>query len=46
MKAWRTAVRGLVLDPADRVLLFPFQTGVSTTPGGGIDAGETDERSS
>jgi hypothetical protein len=31
------------LDPADRILLVHFSTGVWATPGGGIDAGETDE---
>jgi 8-oxo-dGTP pyrophosphatase MutT (NUDIX family) len=42
----RDAVRGVVVDPNDRVLLvrfeFPHWTGWAT-PGGGVDAGETDE---
>jgi 8-oxo-dGTP pyrophosphatase MutT (NUDIX family) len=44
----RYAVRALVLDPDDRVLLVRFVNPDSgaefwTTPGGGIDAGETAE---
>jgi ADP-ribose pyrophosphatase YjhB (NUDIX family) len=42
----RDAVRAVVLDPDDRVLLvrfeFPRWAGWAT-PGGGVDAGETDE---
>ena len=42
----RDAVRGVVVDPGDRVLLvrfeFPHWTGWAT-PGGGVDVGETDE---
>jgi 8-oxo-dGTP pyrophosphatase MutT (NUDIX family) len=42
----RDAVRGVVVDPGGRVLLvrfeFPHWTGWAT-PGGGVDAGETDE---
>lgn len=37
---WREAVRAVVLDPAERVLLVRFETGVWTTPGGGIDPRE------
>ena len=44
MKPWRTCVRAAVIDPADRILLLQFCTGVWVTPGGGIDAGETDEQ--
>lgn len=53
LKSWldtprvREAVRGLVLDPADRVLLarFVFASGKElwATPGGGIEPGESDE---
>jgi double-stranded uracil-DNA glycosylase len=42
----RDAVRALVLDPADRVLMIRFDDRFGTwwsTPGGGVDAGETDE---
>ena len=44
----RPAVRALVLDPADRVLLVRFEHPVSgaswwATPGGGVDEGESDE---
>jgi len=42
----RPAVRALVLDPADRILLVRFDFGdhaVWATPGGGIEDGETDE---
>ena len=41
----RTGVRALVLDPADRVLLVRFDDAMGSwwaTPGGGVDAGETD----
>ena len=42
----RDAVRAVVIDPRDRVLLvrfeFPHWTGWAT-PGGGVDTGETDE---
>jgi ADP-ribose pyrophosphatase YjhB (NUDIX family) len=42
----REAVRAVVLDPDDRVLLvrleFPHWTGWAM-PGGGVDEGETDE---
>lgn len=44
MKPWRACVRGAVIDPANRILLVHFSTGVWATPGGGIDAGETDEQ--
>ena len=40
----REAVRALVLDPADRVLLVRFEFPTATVwamPGGGIEAGET-----
>jgi G:T/U-mismatch repair DNA glycosylase/8-oxo-dGTP pyrophosphatase MutT (NUDIX family) len=43
----RPAVRALVLDPADRVLLVRFEWPDKTVwapPGGGLDAGETDEQ--
>lgn len=44
---FRPAVRALVLDPADRILLarFVFPNGVEVwaLPGGGLEAGETDE---
>jgi 8-oxo-dGTP pyrophosphatase MutT (NUDIX family) len=44
----RPAVRAVVFDPADRVLLVRFENAVSgelwwATPGGGVEAGETDE---
>ena len=42
----RVATRAIVLDEADRVLLVRFDFGdrvVWATPGGGIEAGETDE---
>lgn len=42
----RTAVRVLLLDDADRVLLVRFWDGDKSwwcTPGGGVDANETDE---
>ncbi len=41
----RAAVRALILDPADRVLLVRFEfptTTVWAMPGGGIEPGETD----
>jgi 8-oxo-dGTP pyrophosphatase MutT (NUDIX family) len=37
-------VRAAVVDPLDRILLVQFSTGVWATPGGGIDAGETEEQ--
>jgi 8-oxo-dGTP diphosphatase len=43
---FRRAVRALILDPADRVLLVRFafpDREVWACPGGGIEAGETDE---
>jgi 8-oxo-dGTP diphosphatase len=43
----RQAVRAVVLDPADRILLVRFEfpnTGLWAAPGGGIDEGETDEQ--
>ncbi len=43
----RQAVRAVVLDPADRILLVRFEfptNGVWATPGGGIDEGETPEQ--
>ena len=43
----RRAVRGLVVDPADRVLLVRFEwpdLTVWAPPGGGVEAGESDER--
>jgi G:T/U-mismatch repair DNA glycosylase/8-oxo-dGTP pyrophosphatase MutT (NUDIX family) len=39
----RRAVRALVLDPADRVLLVQFRSGVWAPPGGGVDPSESDE---
>lgn len=42
----RQAVRAVVLDPDDRVVLVHFDFGdgsVWATPGGGIDPGESDE---
>jgi G:T/U-mismatch repair DNA glycosylase/ADP-ribose pyrophosphatase YjhB (NUDIX family) len=42
----RDAVRALVLDPADRILLVRFQDARATwwaAPGGGLEPGETDE---
>ncbi len=44
----RAAVRALVVDPAQRVLLLRFENPVSreawwATPGGGIEPGESDE---
>jgi G:T/U-mismatch repair DNA glycosylase/ADP-ribose pyrophosphatase YjhB (NUDIX family) len=42
----RPAVRAIVLDPADRILLVRFQwptKSVWAPPGGGVDRGETDE---
>lgn len=42
----REAVRALVLDPADRVLLVRFELDGRSwwaTPGGGLEAGETHE---
>jgi ADP-ribose pyrophosphatase YjhB (NUDIX family) len=42
----RIAVRAVVLDPADRILLVRFQwpeRSVWAPPGGGIDPGETDQ---
>ena len=42
----RQAVRAVVLDPADRVLLVRFEfpaRGLWATPGGGIDADESPE---
>ena len=45
MKPWRRGVRALVLDTDDRILLvhFDFPPFPRTPPGGGMDAGETDE---
>ena len=45
MKPWRQGVRGLVVDSDDRVVLvhFDFPPFVWTPPGGGVDAGESDE---
>ncbi|HSL64672.1 MAG TPA: NUDIX domain-containing protein [Gaiellaceae bacterium] len=43
----RRAARALVVDPADRVLLVEFRFphgGFWATPGGGVDPGESDER--
>ncbi len=43
----RPAARGLVVDPANRLLLMQFQTEDAgtlwLTPGGGIEPGESDE---
>lgn len=42
----RRALRALVLDPADRVLLVRFEfpgRSIWATPGGGAEPGETDE---
>lgn len=41
----RTGVRAVVLDPADRILLVRFEDVMGSwwaTPGGGVDAGESD----
>ncbi len=41
----RVGVRALVIDPADRVLLVRFEDAMGSwwsTPGGGVDEGETD----
>jgi 8-oxo-dGTP diphosphatase len=45
VKPWRRGVRALVLDTDDRILLvhFEFPPFPWTPPGGGMDAGETDE---
>jgi 8-oxo-dGTP pyrophosphatase MutT (NUDIX family) len=46
-KPLRDAVRAVVLDPRDRVLLVRFDWPDKTVwacPGGGVEAGETDER--
>jgi ADP-ribose pyrophosphatase YjhB (NUDIX family) len=45
VKPWREGVRALVLDSADRILLvhFDFPPFPWAPPGGGVDAGETDE---
>jgi ADP-ribose pyrophosphatase YjhB (NUDIX family) len=45
VKPWREGVRALVLDTADRILLvhFDFPPFPWAPPGGGVDAGETDE---
>jgi double-stranded uracil-DNA glycosylase len=43
----RRAVRAVVVDPEDRVLLLRYGAGYDQwwiTPGGGIDAGESDEQ--
>ena len=43
----RDAVRAVVLDPADRVLLVRFEfpdRGLWATPGGGVDEGESHEQ--
>ncbi len=43
----RTAVRAVLLDPADRILLVRFEFPAGTRwalPGGGVDAGETLEQ--
>jgi G:T/U-mismatch repair DNA glycosylase/8-oxo-dGTP pyrophosphatase MutT (NUDIX family) len=42
----RQGVRALVLDPADRVLMIRFEDELGqwwSTPGGGVDPGESDE---
>jgi 8-oxo-dGTP pyrophosphatase MutT (NUDIX family) len=38
----RDAVRALVIDERDRVLLVRFDSGVWAAPGGGIEPGESD----
>jgi len=45
MKGWRDSARALVVDPDDRTLLvhFDFAPYPWTPPGGGIEAGESDE---
>ena len=45
MKPWRQGVRALVLDTDDRVLLvhYEFPPFPWAPPGGGMDAGESDE---
>ncbi len=40
---WREAVRAVVLDPADRILLVQFDFGVWAGPGGGLEHGEDHE---
>lgn len=43
----RQAVRAVVLDPANRILLVRFEfpdTGLWAAPGGGVDEGESDEQ--
>jgi 8-oxo-dGTP pyrophosphatase MutT (NUDIX family) len=44
MAPWREAVRAIVLDPHDRVLLVHFDFGVWAGPGGGLEPGETHEQ--
>jgi TDG/mug DNA glycosylase family protein len=39
----RRAVRAVALDPADRILLVRFASGVWAPPGGGVEPGESDE---
>jgi 8-oxo-dGTP diphosphatase len=45
VKPWRRGVRALVLDTDDRILLvhYDFPPFPWAPPGGGMDAGETDE---
>jgi TDG/mug DNA glycosylase family protein len=42
-KPWRSGVRAVVLDPEGRLPLLRFRSGVWALPGGGVDAGESDE---
>jgi ADP-ribose pyrophosphatase YjhB (NUDIX family) len=46
VRPWREGVRALVLDTDDRILLvrFDFPPFPWAPPGGGVDAGETDEQ--
>jgi ADP-ribose pyrophosphatase YjhB (NUDIX family) len=44
MLPWREAVRAIVVDPDDRVLLVHFDFGVWAPPGGGLQHDETHEQ--
>jgi 8-oxo-dGTP diphosphatase len=43
MNPWREAVRAVLLDPTDRILLVRFTSGVWAGPGGGLEPGESHE---